>query len=65
MVGSELCNLDLPLGQGVDVGTGVIVPYPIGVYGAAPSIVGMGLNLFKLKPISVKSLIFLSLDTVS
>ena len=65
VVGSELCSLDLPLGCGVDVGTGVVVPDPMGVCGAASPIVGMGLNLVRLNPISVKSSMFLSLDSDS
>ena len=64
-VGSELCSLDLPLGQGVDVGTGVVVPDPTGDCAAASPIVGMGLNLVRLNPTSIKSLMFLSLDFVS
>ena len=51
--------------QGVDVGTGVVIPDPTGVCGAVSPIVGMGLNLVSLNPISVKSLMFLSLDSDS
>ena len=50
-VGSELCSLDLPLGWGVDVGTGVVVPDPTGVCGGASPIGGMELNLIRLNPI--------------
>ena len=57
-VGSELCSLDLPLGHGVDIGTGVVVPDPTSVCGAASLIVGMGLNLVRLNPISFKSSCF-------
>ena len=64
-VGSELCSLDPPLGQGVDVETGVVVPDLTGVCGAASPIVSMGLNLVRLNPISIKVPLFLSLDSVS
>ena len=32
-IGSEFCKCDLPFGLDVDVGTGVVVAKPTGVYG--------------------------------
>ena len=59
---SELCNHDPPLGLGVDVGTGVVVPDPTGVCGTVSPTVGMGLNLVRLNPLSVRSSIFWSVE---
>ena len=40
----------------------IIVPEPTGVCGTVPPIVGMGLNLVRLNPMSIRSSIFQSLE---
>ena len=61
-IGSELCKCDLPFGLGVNVGTGVVVLDPTGVYGTVSPTIGMGLNLVRLNSMSVRLSMFLSLE---
>ena len=57
-IGFELCRCDPPVGLGVDVGSGVLVPDLTGVCGTEYPTVGIGLHSVILNPMSVRSSIF-------